>query len=259
MAISQLDTFRILVEQSSLLTESERLQWLELLPLMNDKQLLELRGILRSPDPTQPAKPMELPSLRHIVNMPQGVLHESDSVAVRQPVPAQPSAAKPAGSSISFGQWQDHVKQTLTEKELPAAKVLPTATVSRPTVAAQPIPRTTIAAKPAANLTALATTKPQPQKPRPVAGQAVVPKTLEQLQTMSLESLEKFEFQELVTQMQQLVQQHGYFEVLLRLEQSPLFAAYVAAGSEALKTNTQLKGEDFKLVSDLLRAIQINQ
>jgi len=55
MAILSKNEIKLLVEKSSLLTEVEKAEWVSLLPLMNDKQMMDLMSILSSGATQAPA------------------------------------------------------------------------------------------------------------------------------------------------------------------------------------------------------------
>jgi len=77
----------------------------------------------------------------------------------------------------------------------------------------------------------------------------------------------------MAAKLREFVKQAGYIEVVFALEQSPLFADYVATGQTLLEQNasfdragavqtrdgeTLLDKNDFEAMTDLLRQIQIN-
>lgn len=127
-----------LIKSSSVLTSAEREQWLEILPLMNDKQGSELEGILNTPKPLsqqpqqqarpQPQNHFRPPELHHITNLPTGLnfnprnLGQPSPTPVKSPVPPLREIKKdtpvprqmPAASS-----WKMSLQQKVTEKELP--------------------------------------------------------------------------------------------------------------------------------------------
>ncbi len=72
----RLQTIRGKIQTSTLLSDHEKSDWLNLLELMNDKQLGELEEILASEKPTispAPSAVPNLPPLSHIANIPTDV------------------------------------------------------------------------------------------------------------------------------------------------------------------------------------------
>lgn len=70
MNLGQVEKLRKLVTSSAVLNADEKQEWLALLELMNDKQLLELERILASSSPKPAAKPVAMP-LQNISVQPQ--------------------------------------------------------------------------------------------------------------------------------------------------------------------------------------------
>ena len=133
-----------LVSTSALLDPHEREEWLTLMGLMNDKQLLELEKILESnrqapiakPTPSapplgslMPAKPsivpekkapapnFTAPNLSHIMNLPKVGAAFPHPAAQQGNSPAKPFT-KPLAPKAPIGFWKK-IKDVLAEKELP--------------------------------------------------------------------------------------------------------------------------------------------
>ncbi len=122
MNTDRLQKIKVLVQTSSLLNKEEREDWMNLLELMNDKQILELEKILSYKAPTLPASGVKVQtplSLSHIMNFPKPA---AENLAVKKPEPAAPKAEQKSEVS-RFGQW---LKTAIAEKELPAGKPEPT-------------------------------------------------------------------------------------------------------------------------------------
>ncbi len=119
-----------IVQASTLLSASEKQEWLDLCEVMNDEQLIELKTILLSVIPAvkvstpapalKPNIESKLPPLKHILNLPKS--EEARPVASNQPVEKlnQPSKF-----------WQK-VKNLLAEKELPPGHQEPTKELELP-------------------------------------------------------------------------------------------------------------------------------
>ncbi len=154
MQQAELNKITQLVKESSLLNPQEREEWLTLMGLMNDKQLLELEKILDSnrqapiakpaplvpplgslipaktpivPEKKVPAPNFAAPNLSHIVNLPKvGAVFPHPVAAIAKPAPKlaeKPASAKPLSAGNGF--WSK-VKDVLAEKELPPGHKEPT-------------------------------------------------------------------------------------------------------------------------------------
>lgn len=113
-----------LVKISSLLSPSEKEEWLTLVELMNDKQLWELKSILKSSTEriTQDLepKPMGMPSLRHIMNLPKvgTAVFPKSTPGIKHPALSILPETKRTQNQPPSGFWKK-VKDVLAEKELP--------------------------------------------------------------------------------------------------------------------------------------------
>ena len=122
----RLQTIRGKIQTSTLLSDHEKSDWLNLLELMNDKQLGELEEILAAEQPTiSPAPPVvpNLPPLSHIANIPT-------DVTMKHSVPPTKSVRPP---QQPFPSTKPQVPLT------PQAQVQPPAPV-KPTVPVKPKP-----------------------------------------------------------------------------------------------------------------------
>jgi hypothetical protein len=121
-----------LIKSSPILDASEREEWLALLDLMNDKQLLELEKILQTTKNPEIQKPKNLgPNLGHLMNIPSGIKYKP-SVPLPAVSPAsllkdlqahkvsefqlQKKEASKIGSQK--GAFWSRIKDILSEKEL---------------------------------------------------------------------------------------------------------------------------------------------
>ena len=100
-----------------------------------------------------------------------------------------------------------------------------------------------------------------------------LPHTLADVATMTPAIVRAYEAGQVASALQLVVKKYGYFETLVQLEQSPLYALYLYTGSRLLeqgiifiKLAEQLQLEhrdyfsrsEFEYVSDLLKAMQVN-
>jgi hypothetical protein len=145
-----------IVQASTLLSASEKQEWLDLCEVMNDEQLIELKTILLSViSPAKVSAPVlvptpklesKLPPLKHILNLPKR--EETRSVA-----PSQPAEKLKEPSKF----WQK-VKSVLAEKELPPGHQEPTKELELPEHAS--LPPTALAVLPKKTVEPLIQPKP---------------------------------------------------------------------------------------------------
>jgi hypothetical protein len=308
-----------LISRSALLSASEKQQWLEMLGLMNDKQMIDLIAILQPPKtvartPVLPVGSSELagqtPRLPHITNLPLGI--------GLQPSARPVLAAKPT-RSIS-GLVLPKLKEIFAEKELPPPKPQPALadhTEGEPTPIQPPSPqignlglRYVPPQPPAAQPSFSPATEPAPATPPlpPAASAPVPPKgpeptaagraeavsvaprsdqapapprffrevkvdSLQDVANLSLNAFRATGVERLAKELTKLVKKHGYFEVLVNLEQSQLYKKYLDIGQASLTNNltfaqllavqtprleVQMTKEEFESVADLLQRLQTN-
>jgi hypothetical protein len=151
----QINILKELVQTSTILSSSEKNEWVALLGLMDDRQLTELYKILsdakaneqkNKPQPKPVNLEPEAPRLTHILNMPR---FGQDGAYLKNPVlPTPPSEIKKPDtlpvqktSEKKLGFIQ-RLKNILAEKELPAPKVGPILEITAPHLAKKPEPVT---------------------------------------------------------------------------------------------------------------------
>ena len=205
MLQDKIEKLKILIQTSAILNDAERAEWLTLLGLMNDKQILELERILASSQPVgtksapapvkpaaaaqqvQPAAPSHLPHLGHIMNLPltpdgkpaaQNFKH--DDLAAK-PVEKKPAMPLPQTGSKPAGAFLSKLRNILDEKELPAGKaeknMLPAhGTPDKPVQQAAPV-RQPAPVKPAAPAKIAPQPAPKPLVPPVIVKPPVIPKT----------------------------------------------------------------------------------
>lgn len=265
MDISETAKLKELIGTSPLLGDTERKEWLALLPSMNEKQLDELFEIL---SPVQQVKsqlaPFHKPRLSHITNLPQGLV-------------AKKSTQNKAGE-----QFKKHLNEVLREKELPPAppEALLSSHQNRPQQKAVPPlsersahqlvkPQAHREAKPLQQQVAKETPKSQP----PNLQALKLPASVADLALMQPGIIRAFTVSEVIKVVQDIVKRTGYFEALVQFEQSPLYKLYLYTGSRLLEQNIeftklaeqlQLEHRDyftrgeFEYVLDVLKSMQIN-
>lgn len=229
----RIEHLRLQIQASRLLDDHEKADWLNLLELMNDKQLGELEEILaapaQSPIPAAAPKPMPpampaaaAPPLSHITNLPTGL---------NQPVPNEP-VIKDSPSLIKA-------------KPLPP----PTRPIIPKVINPKPQPRP-------AQVDA-----PPPTRSNLPPMNPLVLKDLSGVQALSPNTLRQHEHNSVITAIQMIAQSYGYFAALQNLEASPLYAAYLQAGKNRLagKPDSTLSQAEFETVTDILLGMRLNR
>ena len=248
----KIEYVRKLIQESLILGDHEKSDWLNLLELMNDKQLGELEEILKvkAPAPAQPVTPPVRPPqpapsgmpLSHISNLPTGDGFKS----VSQPKPQAPVNITPPKPAVP---------------KAPMHQFAPVAPKPKPLMAAAPI-----APRPTPPPTPMRSTSPAPVAPskstfsKPVTSLQAV----EDLAALSINDIRAQQQQTLLLSISALVNQFGYFTARQHLEMSPLYKAYLETGKQRLSDSnlgvpSALTHEEFELVSDILQSIRVNR
>ena len=240
----KIEEIRKNIQTSTLLSDHEKSDWLNLLELMNDKQLSELEEILASGGPNldagaasaaQPATPPvvfpplatpKMPPLTHIANIPTDVTMSHTPVQVPESPPSvsapltTPPAQKPPTSTVPLAQPQSGTAEDTIPKHSSGI------------------------------------TQPRLKIEQP-----------EQIQEFSLETLRSNDLQSVVDAVRNQIEQHGYFKVVQFLEASPLYDSYINSGKERLRStsgaqvsnNSLLTQEELEFMTDLLRHMRFNR
>ncbi len=250
MQPQQAERLKRMISTSTILSQQEKQEWMDLLIVMNDKQVSELETILTAPEEQKS-------NLSHISNLPSSV---AQTVLKSSPVPvakyplSKPRIVKPT----AFKDWEAKLRRTLQEKELssgPDEKTLPAHVLGNAIPTKREI------------------TQPRSQEATPLHKSALVhteptvkivePKDVQNLNVATMKAMGS----QLNEVLKKAVLASNYFEVLFYLEKSPLYQAYLATGREALKdpANTfpaTLDGKqlltkaEFEAFSDLLKSMQ---
>ncbi len=231
----RVEHLRIQIQGSTLLSDHEKADWLNLLELMNDKQLGELEEILTAPAPAATsAQPKTVtPPMSHIANMPDGLVSDHPII---KPSPSLINIPKPAPAPVP-------PKPTLA----PAPPVSSAPAIPR-VLNPQPAPR------PVATAPVM----------RPAAVQPMNPLTLpnvEAVQEMDVATVREHEHASIINAVQAIAQSYGYFTTLQHFEASSLYSAYIAAGRNRLagRPDSTLSQAEFELVTDILQGIRQNR
>ncbi len=236
---AKLAQIKQLVQTSNILTPQEKSDWLSLTVLMNDKQLAELEEILKLPSPAKPSglPPITKPSavtsfkpasgLSHISNVPSQLSHQRSSTVSGPPQKAAPTT---------------HSRLT------PMSQLRPEDSPKVPEPVVTKVPVTSNRVRPMG---------------RDADNTSITISSIADLSAISADVLSdpyrKGFYQTLMT----LVNQHGYFQVITRLEQSPLYQDYLEYGQQKLAGSTNatlpLSQEEFEFVTDLLLALKVNR
>lgn len=274
MQLQQQERLKRMINNSSMLTAKEKEEWLDMLIVMNDKQVSELEAILSSPmeKPVVPPAPVRsvapTPPLSHISNLPSSMTQPQTAAPVppRYPLPVPPNRP-------TLKQWEIKLRREVEEKELPKPaeqKSLPAYTIPNPAKSPVPI----VYPKPA--LKPLTPTPPRPSQPpqQPAKNETVAkraPIKIVEPKDIGLINVETMRAmgENLAPTLKQMVASSNYFEVLFYLEKSSLYQAYLQTGREALSGNATtfnaaaggknlLTKAEFEAFSDLLKSIQIS-
>ncbi len=284
-----------LINQSNLLTPAEKTEWLNLLGNMNDKQKMELEEILNpayvppkieekpkpapvvkpepvkaqspkpTPPPIKPENPPHKPVLSHITNLPQNLSRQAEQANLKEKVKAEVP-----------DEFKKHLSEVLNEKELPVGRMgdavnkQASSQGKTPEIHKEDVKKAVETAKPEI--------KPKvdlEEVTKPVSADNIeLPTSLADIAVLKPNVIRAYKLPILLENLKGLVNKEGYFEVLVHLEQSPLYKLYLYTGSRMLEQNMdfsklaeQLQIEhrdyftrsEFEYVSDLLKGIQVNE
>ena len=246
-----------LVQSSSILNAQEKAEWLSLMGLMNDKQLSELEEILKPvpssvapvsatplqqsapistprPSPTpSPIKEALIPSLSHISNLPNQMV---DPRLSPKPTPQTSGPEQHFASTTKLTPMASVASTQQAVSPLPPPKAAPSRTVQT-------------------TRSSLVTTQQSASALQLVSLSDVSALTADVLRHQS-----RAAFFAAITA---LAEKQGYFQVLARVEESPLYQDYLNYGklmlSGASQDNLPLSQEEFEFVADLLQALKINR
>lgn len=237
----RIDDIRNKIKVSTLLSDHEKSDWLNLLDLMNDKQLGELEDILGmsvssatvSSAPT--ATPgSQMPPLNHISNIPSDVTMTFASQTATD--------AQKAPSIEKLVTVEQSSQPVVPKPLMPPKPILPPVA---------PIPRQAIV---------------QPSK------QGANPESLnlqdaQEIQAFTANTLRQFDFDSIVSAVRKTIERYGYFRILQLFEASELHKSYITTGKvmlghasskDALKPESMLTQAEFEFVTDLLRHMRFN-
>ena len=222
----KIEKLRSEVQASRLLDDHEKADWLNLLELMNDKQISELEEILQAPAKV-PAPAPVLPTLSHISNMPTQI---GGAGATARPMPSRPASP---------------VAQT----ESPRPALRPVSQMTKQGMVARPKDDH----RPAEMGPALGKQL-----------QSAEFGSLEDLEALNLEKFRNIDPMSIPDALHPMVLHYGYFPVLQYLESSRLYESYLATGKKLL-TNTPLEPRfnltqaEFEAMTDVLQAMRLNK
>ncbi len=230
----RVEHIRIAIQGSTLLDDHEKADWLNLLELMNDKQLGELEEILAGPQGKSAPAPTQIPkqatqALSHISNLPKNI--QAPGRQLSEPIigdsPSLIKAPKPAPV------------QTAVRPSIPK--------VINPMVSPRPMHIPTPAPAPSGS-------KLPPMNP-------LVLSDLSSVQSLSVKSIRDHEHNSAVNALQMIAQSYGYFSTLQNFESSMLYKAYLTAGKNRLagRPDSTLSQAEFELVTDMLQAMRLNR
>jgi hypothetical protein len=280
----KIEQLRVDINQSKLLDDHEKADWLNLLELMNDKQIGELEEILKAPvsdaeapatGPTitdhpkipVPPKSTAMPALSHISNLPTAISYNKPKpskpvpmpkLVMPDPAPSAPlpikapplQAARPQGPQGSPYGMPAQGKGSIVNLS---------GSLKDSMVKPQPLPTPMLVKRP--------DTEPGPGSRHLDAGSVKEPLQIRSLEDVAGLDLTMFRTSDhsLVQQnFQQLVLQFGYFNVLHAFEKSKLYKSYLNRGrsilsGESTEGKFTVNQGEFELIADILQSIRINR
>lgn len=289
----RIETIRKNVQISSLLSDHEKSDWLNLLELMNDKQLGELEEILASdpnvakamqsqPSQSQPTQPQRDVQVSRPAQTPQSEA-VSASPSSRQPDFVQQMPPLPHIANMPTDVTMTHsvpASTSVAQKPLPRTTPSPNLSTFQPKqkvvrpvsgFSPQPVIEPTLVDEPLSSpeKSAPIPTAPQSHK-SPTPHNSYTLQEIEQLQELSVETIREHTLQSIFDAIRQAIQTNGYFAVLQLIEASPLYASYINAGkqrlgvvvpktSDASPQESTLTQEEFEFMTDLLRNMRFNR
>lgn len=305
---------RLKIQESTILTDHEKGEWLNLIELMNDKQLGELETILgqssavmhqpstspatQSPStatqhisaPTQnssttdnvvsqnqhnvnPGTQGKMPDLHHIANVPS-------DVSFTRSVPAGASLPKKTFSTPK-GQTTPNVQaQAKIEEVHPARVEHSTQTQISPTLSRKPSENHSLPTQPSgAESSSASAHSLQPKQSGDASSHTGATMTqpvnqplqqlqlvdVEEIKTLTTESLRKYDLESIVSNIRSAIEQIGYYKTLQLLENSALYKNYILTGKILLGSkapegfgSNQFSQNEFEFFTDLLVHMRVN-
>lgn len=246
-----------LVQTSSILNAQEKAEWLSLMGLMNDKQLSELEEILKSsgaaitgvttgPSPT-PTSHVDVPSLSHLSNLPNRMVDPRLN-------PKPPKSILPNGPEKDFA-----ARSTLRPMSSPKQPEQP----AQPQISAQPKEPFTLKPPAPVQVTPTRPTISSPILSAEAAAAGLKLMALSDVEKLTAEALHHQNRANFFAAISALAEKEGYFQVLGKMEESPLYQDYLNYGKLILSGSSgdhlPLSQEEFEFVTDLLQALKINR
>lgn len=254
----RIESIRNNIQISTILSDHEKSDWLNLLDLMNDKQLGELEEILGAApvaanmvtqSPSQPngtnISNTQMPPLSHIANVPTDVtmVHSVPKTVPAPVVPTMPTR-KPISASTIPSSLQSQPKDLKSVNTFSAATI--------------PAHKSVNSSKAPAGLSS-----------PPVSSLGLQKLTIQnigEIQQYDVSVLRKHELQSVVDAFRLIIQNNGYFQVLQQLEASQLYRSYIETGkfmlghgtAQVTDPETTLTQTEFEFITDLLRHMRFN-
>ncbi|HYF04588.1 MAG TPA: hypothetical protein VEA59_00285 [Patescibacteria group bacterium] len=251
-----------LLETTKVLDAAEKQEWLTLLPLMNDKQLIDLESLLSvSAAPQEPVakreplksvgppkivstqRPMDLSyinadprvvdGIKPLPHEPLPVPPPAPKPTPAQPLPVEPTPPPPGAQSILSTQAPPPVPQP-------------------PQV---PIPGD----KPVDSRSESGMTKEEPGVAKVVpSGPFNAPKSAQDIMALGPDAVKAGAVGTLVGVLQHFITSWGYFNLLFLVHKSPLYAAYLTYGQNKLdgKPDNTFTDAEFSQLIDMFLALR---
>lgn len=282
----RLEKLRADITASKLMNDREKGDWLNLLELMNDKQIGELEEILKVAPPTasegptlteQPSPPTPpvktpvppaaplVPQLSHISNLPSAVSYEKPDSFKPAPI-SKAVAPRPAPAPVHTSSGK-YVPPKATPPLVPQMPKGSLVNLSKPVkdsmakAAATQIFKPVVPPKPERSTPHLAPVKTVPVKARQ---EPLRLDSMDDVANLDLTKFRSYDHSDLIPKFVALVRQYGYFNVLQAFEASKLYKSYLSKGKsmlagESTEQKFTVKVEEFEQIVDLLLAIRINR
>lgn len=266
------------IQTSTLLTVQEKSDWLNLVDLMNDKQLTELEEILGAGSVATAG----VDTQDKLASNPAHTTQPQKSVTEQQTTPVNNATSKVLGdfppqphlpplshiANIPSEISEPFRSPSSFQNSTPKPQELNTPEQSQESKTSTPKPFNLPQTKPPSRSPA------EQEQVKPItpstASQKLKPpfvlQDIEKLAELSVDTVRKFDLQSIVNTVRDVILERGYFHALELIETSPLYRTYIESGKQRLGPgNTSSAGEtlltqaEFEFVTDLLRHMRFNR
>jgi hypothetical protein len=249
----KIEEIRSRVQSSKLLSDHEKADWLNLIELMNDKQLADLEDILGSkpPEETETSSVhMAAPPLAKPLPTPPPPMPAPEPVAPPVHMAAPP---KPAVAPAPAPPFQKPASEPALPPLAPLSHIanVPSdvaLTHSLPTHVNSPeqIPAPTPA--------------PEAKHTLQKSTQQFTIEQPDDLKGLNIATLRNYDWHSIAEQVKKAIGEVGYFQILQIIESSALYEAYIQSGKMRLQGDpSEVTQEEFEFMTDLLSSMRFNR